>query len=276
MSEPDGSETLLSQALSGPPPASMPKRLVLLWAQSLLFALTGLGVAVISGVAEPVLVSVFLTAATLVVPFSALLGENRELVWAREQHPALTNLRTARSVVALFLGWTLAYALCALFLGVEQTQTTFGGAAALANIGRETILTRRFDAFDLFVVHNLSVLFAFIALSFLYRVYGALLAIGWNACMWGFILSGLIQSAASEASFVVIAWAAVLPHLVLEAAGYSLGALGGVFLSRGVLKYPLSDPKLRQIVWAVLRIFTVATLLIVLAAAVESHWASVI
>jgi len=230
---------------------------------------------------EKGLVSVFLAAAALTTWFRYLLAENRDAIWLARQRPRDVNLRTAGSVLAMFMGVVAAFAVAAALLGEDQTRGGFGFIFASAAVGDGTILDRQFADFDGVLRHNLQVLVAFFCLAFVYHAYGALLTIAWNACAWSLVLVVLVARGAavtdvSPALFVTVATAAVLPHLVLEAAGYVSATLASVFISRAVFKYGVSDPRTRQVLVAGGKLLATATVMLIVAAWVEStlpRWA---
>ena len=80
------------------------------------------------------------------------------------------------------------------------------------------------------------------ALCLLYRSYGALLTLGWNASVWVIVLAGLTRRMFGEdplenLGIGVWAFAAIAPHLILEGAAYVLIALAAIFYSKGITKY---------------------------------------
>ena len=71
----------------------------------------------------------------------------------------------------------------------------------------------------------------------------------------------------------VIVIVAVMPHLIVEALGYVIGALSGVFLSRGIMRYEYSDPRLRRVLTAVLVLAGVSVALIIVGGLMEINYA---
>ena len=64
-----------------------------------------------------------------------------------------------------------------------------------------------------------------------------------------------------------------MPHLVVEAAAYVVGALSAIFLSRGVTLYGVTDPRLRRVLVAVLVLAVFSVVLLLLAGLREINYA---
>jgi len=120
------------------------------------------------------------------------------------------------------------------------------------------------------------VLASFMVLALVYRSFGALLALTWNACVWGVVLTllvarGISLTDGSTIVFVLVALLALLPHLVLEATAYVLGALAGIFLSKGLAKYEIETVEFKMVARASGSLVLIAAILLTLAGLVE-HW----
>jgi Stage II sporulation protein M len=242
-------------------------------------AFTVIGVFITSSlVAEHAgVLSVLCASTALAHRFRDLLDENRDNIYVHQLGSVKTNLRTASRVLAMFLGIVVAYALTTVWLGEEGTRATFRYFLDGVSIGDDSIVTRRFGSFGPLLAHNLAVLGSFFALSFVYWGYGAVLALAWNACVWGTTLTILVvrgAAASYPATEVALAALSVGPHLILEAVAYLLGGLAGIFCSKALSKYRLSDPVFRSVMRAVLVLLVVAALSLVTAAGAESLLAS--
>lgn len=265
------SGTALSALFPRELPLSFSHRGVRLVGEGALSALVSLLLARSMGT-DGVQIAVFFSAAGLVHRLDALLEENRTAVWIGETRRA--NLRTAASLMALFLGVFLVYLVVMAFPGSHQEQA-FGVAERWASIKDDTILSRRFGSFTGLAIHNLGVLGTFFLVSLVYRSLGALLVLSWNAALWAISLSLLMRRAQevvvmSKALFFAVAWAAVLPHLLLEAASYAVASLASIYLSRALLLYSLGDERFRAVAGAVGRILLASLGLLLAAAFIES------
>jgi len=224
---------------------------------------------------EKGLVSVFLAAAALASWFRYLLDENRDAIWMFRVAPNRANVRTALSVLAMFMGIFAAFCVGAAWLGEQETTSGFSFIFASARLDQGSILERNFGDFNTLVAHNATVMVAFFSLAFVYHTSGALLSIAWNSAAWALVLVVLVSRGAEASSmagpaFVSLAALALLPHLVLEATAYVATTLASVFISRALLKYGGRDPRTRQVAIAVGQILGLAVVALVAAAWVES------
>ena len=85
----------------------------------------------------------------------------------------------------------VAYSGVALWLGEAGTAHDFAFALEAAHAGSDDLFTRRYPGLVPLLGHNFSVLAAIVVLSVIYRTYGALLALAWNASVWGLVLTAL-------------------------------------------------------------------------------------
>lgn len=266
-------QTLLPR-LTKPAQETSVRRQLGLFAEGALYTGIGLIFMHASAAEQAGVFSIFLAAAALLGPFNALLTENREAIWDRGENPRRANGRTVAGVLAIFLGMFVAFAVAASIQGEARTAAAFRIALDAANINRDTILTRRFGSMGSLFVHNAWVLLTIVGLAFIYRSYGALLALTWNAALWAVVLCALVQRALASTevgplSFAVLSAAAIFPHLVLEALAYVTAALAAIFISKGIAKYGLGDPKLRKVVMAAGGLVLAAVAILLVAAAAE-------
>jgi len=218
---------------------------------------------------------VFLTTVSLHRRIDALLGEHRALIFERHQRPRRAHALTASSVLASFLGVCVAYAVLVDVVEPDRAAHTFGFALAAADVGSQGLLSRSFGELTWTVTNNLGVMVGVLCLGVVFRSYGAVLVLVWNACIWVVALTTLTARSAEAAEvgalwFRVIAAAALLPHLVLELSGYVLAALAGIFVSRGIFRYGWSDPVLEDILGSSAALVMGAAVVLVLAAVVEA------
>lgn len=188
-------------------------------------AFTGIGVFLSQalGMDQPGVISIFLAAGAL--------GSRTKQILRRSEEP--DGHVAVRQLFALFAGTMVAYALTAWVLGPLRTERAFDFALAAANAGQDDLLGRSFPEALPLMGHNLAVLGAVVTLSLVYRTYGALLALTWNAAVWGVVLASLVGRALdSEFTGTLAVALGVLPHLGLEAWAYVAGALAGARLGR--------------------------------------------
>ena len=136
---------------------------------------------------------------------------------------------------------------------------SYGIVLEIANVSRNEVLPKNFGHYDVIFAHNMGVLLAIALLCFFYRAFGAMLALGWNACTWSFVLTVLVTRALetseqSPLSFVLIAFSAITPHLIVEGFGYIVGSVAAIFLSKAIMKYATNDPVFKSIMRSCARI----------------------
>lgn len=254
------------------------RRYARLWFQSLASSIVGLIVCVALGLENPGFASVFLVSVALADRCNALLAENRANILDRHMPSGQANRLTAFSLLAMFAGIVVAYIAAALHFGATGVESAFGFALDAAQLHSDTLLTRRFDSFVSIAGHNFVVLMCVAVLSFIYRATGALFAIAWNACVWGYVVTVLVWRGTEATqmpspAFVAIAATALFPHLVLEGFAYVLAALAAVYMSKALFQYALTHPIMRPVAMSSLRHLGLGVLCLLAAAAFEAFYA---
>ena len=183
-----------------------------------------------------------------------------------------TSKNLTLSILALFGGVMLAYGGWVLVLPVEQSESMFA-----TQLSHWLGMTRPgFDpgSFLGILSNNLIVGLGVLLLTLLYRNGGALLVLCWNASVWGTAFAYFARLQFGDGGAAFGGWlalsAAVFPHVLLEATGYVLMVLVGLFALRVIVRY--RDPALdrRQLVRATVRLSALALVALVLAAWVET------
>ena len=240
---------------------------------------TGLSIylPVLLGFEEPGLISLFLVAAALSGSFGMLLEENRVNIWEKRVSGWRSNQLTVVGFLALFGGMFVGYALAASLLEEGRLVAFFGFAIDASALGQEAIQERNFGSVLAILRLNAGVLLAIACLAFIYRGYGAMLALGWNACVWAIVITilvlrGTASSALPRPAAIVLALGAVLPHLILESLAYAASALAFLFASKGLSTYPLGDARLRQVMVASAVLLAVGAGALILGAVVETYF----
>lgn len=186
------------------------------------------------------MISIFLCA------MASLPTIERQLLWNHRnivdlgRPPSEVNAEFTLRVMAMFGGQLVAFSVLAMALEPESLRTAF--ALQLSSYGEMSAPTLAFPSFLAVLGHNLQVLCLFFALGFVFRQGGALLAVAWNASVWGVVFGWLARSWAADGGPPVAeaygrVMAVVLPHMLAEACGYVLIGFAGVFLSQAVSRY---------------------------------------
>lgn len=267
---------MIGKVLGGITPNPSPARLAFrLFIEAILYTKCAFFIADAFGTPQSGFFAIFLGAAGLTRRFGEILDENRRDIFNRGRSSLRANAVSAGHVLSIFLGAFCVFVTAALLLGETGMARAFGFVIEMARLGNQTIVTRTFAAIIPLFLHNALVLVAFFALSLVYRIYGALLALFWNACVWGLVLAFLIRRGmlASELHpflFVSGSILAVLPHLVLEAAGYIVGSLAAIFLSKSIFKHSPREPAFWSVMSAVAVLSAIALVCLFLGACVEA------
>ena len=199
------------------------------------------------GLAEGGLISIFLVAAPLTDRLVVLLEENRNGIYVLQRTSRRANQRAAAGLLWLFLGIAVGYAAVAAWLGERGTLRLFAFAVEAANLHGESLLQRSFSQPLAIFANNLRVGLVVLCLGFIYRAYGGMLALAWNACVWASVLTVLLlRTATGPIGSRMLLAVAFAPHLILEAGSYVLIALAAIFASKALATYDRRDARLRS------------------------------
>ena len=267
--------TLLGAIFPAALPDGVARRFWRLTAEALTVTLVSAILGIALGVEQAGLISLFLVAAALSDRLTLLLDENRQNIWRHRLGGWRSNRRTIAGFLALFAGIFAGYAVVAAILGADGSARLFAFALDAAALGGETLWERDFGSVAALLGHNAAVLLATGALAFVFRAYGAMLALAWNACVWAVVVTALVRAAAAAGGAgwpltATLAVVAVVPHLALESLAYVAGALAFLFLSKGLSTYPVRDPRLRDVLRAATLLFGAGCVALVAAALVEA------
>jgi uncharacterized membrane protein YidH (DUF202 family) len=222
---------------------------------------------------EAGLVGVFLIALAQAATVGGLLDRNRQDIWTNKTSPRRANWQLALALLTLFVGVLTTYLLVAMFAPEDRLLSMFG--RQLGRFGGNSITEVEYGDFLSLAANNLKVSGVCFLLSLVFRQGGMLLVLAWNASIWGAVFPYLARTAPDSAEvgpFLYLAKTAlcITPHLLLEALGYVLVAMGGVFLSRALERYELASAPFNRVALAVLAICAGGVTTILLASAVES------
>lgn len=214
------------------------------------FLLTGLALFIVSRIGSEAtgFFGLFLAAASLVHRFQRVLKTNKDQIFVQKIAPRSANLETSLSILMMFIGMCFAFLLAAMLFQQNDLETFFGFIYDNTNSQSGTLLTRNFGVFTPILINNCMVMLTTGILCLLYRSYGALLSLGWNAAVWIIVLYSLTSRLFSDAlqdNIMVSIWAilAVTPHLIIEGVSYIIIAIAAIFYSKGLTRYMLPLPE---------------------------------
>jgi hypothetical protein len=214
-------------------------RMLRLIGESSLMGILLIYLSLILGWQDNGVISVFLMAVVFTERFNHLVQENTRLASQGGRSSGQIHRLTALSLLSVFIGIFIAFCAAALWLGEAGIEQSYGFAFKETGVGDAAIGQRAFGLFGPLVAHNLAVAFTIALMSVLFRGYGALLTMSWNACLWGLVLTtmilrGLSQSDLDAPVFIGISAIALMPHLITEALAYVLSCLSGVYAAERV------------------------------------------
>jgi hypothetical protein len=241
--------------------------------ESVLASFLGIGCGFLLFPAEASLIGVFLVAFAQARTVELLLDRNRDEIWGGGSKASTANVRLAISLLTMFLAILGTYAVATLVAPEDKVLALF--ERQVGDFGGHSITDVRFDDLTGVLGHNLIVLAACFLFSLLYRHGGMLLVLAWNASVWGVVFPYIARTAPDVAEggavvYFLKSFACIFPHLLLEASGYVLVAMAGVFLSKGLQKYEIGSPRFNQVGMAVLRIVILAVAFLGVASVVEA------
>jgi len=234
--------TFLSHAFLSPLYSSWWGRHLQLWMES--FGVLGLTLFLVYGalgLRESGVIALFLASAVLTTRFERLLMKGN---WRAQ----------AVDILMMFLGLLSGFVVLTLMMDRSELSDAFGFVIQLSNLGDgATIYSRNFGNLQGLVRHNGTVLATVLVLAFVYRAYGAVLILGWNAAVWGLVLTTLVVQSAEHLSgsmltHGLLSAASVLPHLTLEAIAYVIGAIAAIGLSKGMMWTEAGRIRVAQVV----------------------------
>ena len=258
-------------------------RLLQLWFEACMMTLCSLFFPYILGFSQGSVIALFLLSFSLLERMQFLIDEHRDNVWQRGMQEGLQNWKAhtllATSAFAMFLGILVPLILFVVWLskfgGAGKVKAFFHFFLSTISFQRELPLAERFGSFLGILGNNYLVLLSTIIITMLYRVFGLILILSWNAFVWAVVFVLLFQDALATTKmaasiFLLQAVPAVIPHLFIETFAYTVGAMAALFLSKAMSKYPISDERFRGSIKAVLRLVFAAVFLVLLGAVVES------
>jgi len=247
-----------------------------LFIEALMLTLVSVYATRLIGVPEPGLIGIVLASAAMAPRLNQILALNRTRIWSAEGNGRQVNLESIISGLSLFLGMFMAFMVIGSISSDSVIMEDFNFIVTRIQLDTNTVLSpERFSqGFSIFQ-HNLSVLITLSVLSFVYRSLGAMFALGWNAGVWGvtivLFMGGGRETELNTVVYAVMILIAILPHLIVEAASYLVGALAAIFLSRGLTVYRFNDTRLKRVLSAVGFLSLLSVGLLVAGAVLENY-----
>ena len=249
----------------------------LLFVEALILTLISVYAVRLIGVPEPGLIGIVLASAAMTPRLNQILELNRARIWSGEGNGRRVNLASMISGLSLFSGMFVAF----MAIGIASSDAVlikdFNFIVTRIQLDTNTVLSpERFSQGVSIFQHNLSVLITLALMSFVYRSLGAMFALGWNAGVGGvtivLFMGGGRDTELNTVVYGPMILIAIIPHLIVEAASYLIGALAAIFLSRGLTIYRLNDTRLNRVMSAVGVLAILSVGLLVSGALLENYF----
>lgn len=229
---------------------------------------------------EVSLVGVFFVALAAKDTMERVLEWNGKAIFDAKVKPIVANLQLSWMLTLLFMGAIVGFSLIGLTLPLENIDSLFEHQLK-DQPHRGALDLLRFGEFPTIILNNLSVLLFFFLVALPFRESGVMLALAWNASVWGATFSLLARHwTQSGGPSLVESFARVMtacgPHMFLEALSYVFAGLAGVFLSRGLIRHKLGSKPMFSILMSCKALLLWSLALVLLAAAVETLLAPVL
>ena len=249
----------------------------LLFVEALILTLISVYAVRLIGVPEPGLIGIVLASAAMTPRLNQILELNRARIWSGEGNGRRVNLASMISGLSLFSGMFVAFMAIGIVSSDAVLIKDFNFIVTRIQLDTNTVLSpERFSQGVSIFQHNLSVLITLALMSFVYRSLGAMFALGWNAGVWGvtivLFMGGGRDTELNTVVYGTMILIAIIPHLIVEAASYLIGALAAIFLSRGLTIYRLNDTRLNRVMSAVGVLAILSVGLLVSGALLENHF----
>lgn len=225
---------------------------------------------------DPSMAAVFLTSLMLIPTLNKILTIEEDEIIHEKKSGFFSFIRDHKDITTvylfLFIGVLLVFALFNLLMP-SAARTYLFEKQLLAytyqsNVGYAASVGH-------YLEKNIPVLILSFAFSLLYGS-GAILIIIWNAAAWGSIFGDLAQQATAISSAppiisFITSLIPVLPHTLLEGAGYFLAAIAGGVLSKAVVREKWGSDNFRKIWRDSATVFGIALVMIILGAIIETR-----
>ena len=248
----------------------------LLFVEGLFAAAIGVGFGTWLFPKEASLVAVFLCAISAEDSIERLLGDNRKSIMDKGEAPRRANLRLVHRVLWLFAGAFLGFSVMAMVVPDSLLGLIFNHQ--IEDYGDAHFPSLVLGNTGALFVHNAYVVLFFFLIAVPFRHDGVVLAVAWNASVWGATFGVLARRwAHADGPGLVEGFlrimSACVGHMALEASAYVLAGMAGVFVSRGIMRYSLDSVVLSSILRTVCVMLACSLALVAFGAIWEGHLA---
>jgi uncharacterized membrane protein SpoIIM required for sporulation len=207
-----------------------------------------------------------------VVQGAIKMEEKKEKNWNSESWMLKEHRSIAVLILALFIGFTFAFALWSFFLPIETSQVVF--AMQGSTVDQIKLITGKAvdTSATLTSIFNNNIKIILISLIFaLFYGAGAIYIIAWNASVMGFVI-GEISRETFGLVALPLAFAKYFLHGIPEMLSYILAAIAGGILYFAFIKGDLTDKnKIKRIILDITSLLLISILLLLLSAILEVY-----
>lgn len=207
-----------------------------------------------------------------VVQGAIKMEEKKEKNWNDEKWLLKEHKSVAILILALFLGFTVSFALWSFFLPLETSQTIFQMQGS--SVDQIKLITGK--AVDttatLTTIFNNNIKIVLIALIFaLFYGAGAIYIVAWNASVMGFVI-GEVSRQTFGLVALPIAFAKYFLHGIPEMLAYILASIAGGILYFAFIKGDLTNKdKIKRIILDTSSLILISILLLLFSAILEVY-----
>jgi len=230
---------------------------------------------------ESGIVALFFISILLQQRMQDILDENRKAIFIQHFSGLRANMVTTVKIIFIFVGIFSVFLAITLLFPKELTFNLFKKQLEISQISPYSVVEMPFGSFSPLVQHNIIVLLLVMMFSFFFQHIGAVFVLGLNASIWGVVfsiigLNTIQQHAFQPILFYMGAALSIFPHLIIEATGYVVGSLSGIFFSKACVKYEIGSDIFNQVAIAAIKMAICSTCLIILSSFIESFFPSVV
>lgn len=244
--------------------------------KALIFSIIGILLSYFLFRSETSLISVFFTAISLTWTCTILFERHKTETWGNITTPFNAHRKLAISLLCVFVGVMLGYGLFVVFSKTSVSSELLSRQLGIYREIKISIKDINFSDFNFTLKNNIAVLFIVFFIALIYRLGGVLLIIIWNASVWGSVFSyisklGVENAYMNPITYFLLTVLCISPHLIIEATGYTLCGMSGLFISKGITRYKFLSDQFFQISKSFISLFISSLLLIITASFIESN-----
>lgn len=247
----------------------------ILYVEAIILTIISVYVSFLFVAAESGILSLCLVAGALTPRINQILDLNRHNIWVAKKGPIQANRKSVVSLISLALGVFLGFFIVAFAADPEVISRRFGTILTLILMDSHMI-EWDFNFQSSLYGHTVGFLAAMM-LAFLYKAFGAMLVITLNTCGWAIYLVQLLKRGAADVDvtsvmYYLSAIVTFLPHMFFVFAAYVIISMAAIFLSKGLVRYAITEKRFYKVVLAVFPIAILGVVCLIVAVCLQSFY----